>query len=279
MRKRYRRGEDASGKRRWLGQVSGGLAAAWALLLAVPLPRRLWPDKPVRPAEAIWAFPLIGTLVGVLAGAAFGTMGALGLPVPLAVIAALGAGILATGGLHEDGLADMADGFGGGWTRARKLEIMHDSRLGSYGALALAGGLAARGFALAALPGAAVGAALVVCHALARAAIAVPFYVFPTVRAPATGSKSVSQEAGRPGALGSLAALCLALGIAAALVPLKAALAAMLAGLLGALAAGLLARRQIGGVTGDVLGAAEQIAEICVLWALVAQLSAGGSGT
>ncbi|WP_052711642.1 adenosylcobinamide-GDP ribazoletransferase [Elstera litoralis] len=87
-------------------------------------------------AEAGDMFPLVGTLIGAATGAVFWGLSTLGLPPLVAAATALAAQLLLTGALHEDGLADMADGFGGGFTRARKLEIMRDSRLGTYGGAA-----------------------------------------------------------------------------------------------------------------------------------------------
>ena len=88
-------------------------------------------------AEAIWAAPVAGAVVGLVAGAAFAVAAWFGLPPSLSAIVALAAAILVTGSLHEDGVADIADGFGGGNTRERKLEIMRDSRNGTFGVVAL----------------------------------------------------------------------------------------------------------------------------------------------
>lgn len=249
-----------------------GFAAAWMLLLRLPLPRALHPVPATKAGEAVWAFPLIGSLIGVNSGAAFVATIAIGLPLELGVVTALAVSIFLTGGLHEDGLADMADGFGGGQSRARKLEIMRDSQVGSFGVLALVLSLAARGFALAALPSPAIFAVLVTSHTVSRAVLAVPLILFAPAR-----PDGVHRSAGRPGLGAVVIALALACGIAATLVPASMAVIVTAAGILGALGVGLLARAQIGGLTGDVLGAAEQIAEICVLWALVVLLAGTGA--
>src|SRR5690606_2272058 len=88
-------------------------------------------------AQAIWAAPLVGVAVAVAASAVHALASAAGLSPGVAAALALGAAMLTTGCLHEDGLSDVADGFGGGRTRDRKLEIMRDSRIGAYGASAL----------------------------------------------------------------------------------------------------------------------------------------------
>ena len=114
-----------------------------ALMLLTRLPAgRIDPAPTI--AAAAWAFPLAGAVVGVLQALVLIAAIGLGLPMAMAAGLALAAGVLATGGLHEDGLADCADGFGGGRSPARKLEIMRDSRIGSYGALALILGLGLR---------------------------------------------------------------------------------------------------------------------------------------
>ena len=132
----------------------------------------------VQTSRVVWAFPLVGVLVGaggaaVLAGGRAGGMGT-----ALAAMWAIAATAAVSGGLHEDGLADVADGFGGGGSRARKLEIMRDSRIGSYGALALILAVGIRVCALTGLPA----MALVAVGALSRGAIAVPLLLLGPAR-------------------------------------------------------------------------------------------------
>jgi adenosylcobinamide-GDP ribazoletransferase len=120
-----------------------------ALMLLTRLPAgRLGEPVPTL-AQAAWAFPLAGLAVGGVVAAVMAAGQALGWPAAVAAGVAMVAGLLATGGLHEDGLGDVADGFGGGHTRERKLEIMKDSRLGSYGAIALVMALGLRWLLLA----------------------------------------------------------------------------------------------------------------------------------
>jgi len=211
-------------------------------------------------AAAQWAAPLAGLAVALCAAATFALAAFFALRVPLAALLAVAAAMLATGALHEDGLADTFDGFGGGRTRERKLEIMRDSRIGSYGAAALAFSVLLRAAALAAVaaPWAALWA-LLAAHMAARALIPAFMHFTPPARADglAAGVGTVPRET-------AIAALVLG---AVALLPLglTGALAAAL--LLAAWGAGLrrLAERQIGGHTGDVLGALEQGGEIIIL--------------
>ncbi|MBF0335337.1 MAG: adenosylcobinamide-GDP ribazoletransferase, partial [Alphaproteobacteria bacterium] len=127
----------------------GDFHHAAVFLTRLPLPHLRDPARPL--AACMWAFPLVGAVLGLTAGACFAGLASLLPPLPAALVA-LALLVLATGGLHEDGLADLADGFGGGRDRDHRLEIMRDSRTGSYGALAVGFSLALRAAALAALP-------------------------------------------------------------------------------------------------------------------------------
>ena len=231
-----------------------------AFMLLTRLPVAGLARTAAAPASCVWAYPLAGAAVGVISAAAF-ALARMILPPAIAALCAVAASILATGGLHEDGLADTADGFGGGATPARKLEIMRDSRIGSFGAMALMLTLALRTTALAALdrPGLAT-TALVISHALARGAILILLWRLPPARQ--TGL-AAPLAAATPRVM--LAGLALAAAFA---IPAPAALPAALA---AALIIAAIARRQIGGYTGDVLGAAEQAAECAALAALLIQ--------
>ncbi len=212
-------------------------------------------------AHASWAFPLAGALVGSVGALTYTIASGIRLPSALAAALALGATLLITGCLHEDGLADTADGLGGGRGRARKLEIMRDSRLGTYGACALMMSLLLRWTALAAMAGPiAVASSLVAAHVSARAALPVFMHFVPPARL-----DGLSAQAGQPALRSTTVAVLLGvLTLATAL-----GLAATIIGLVVATCAGLfmawLCMRQIGGQTGDVLGALEQIIEIIIL--------------
>jgi adenosylcobinamide-GDP ribazoletransferase len=180
------------------------------------------------------------------------------------VLAALA---LLTGGLHEDGLSDTADGLFGGWTKERRLEIMKDSRIGSYGMLALLLVTLARWSALTALL--VFGghwAALVATGALSRAPMALIMALLPNAR-----GEGLSHSTGRPNAATALVGLILAAVIAFALTGWTA-LPLIFAALLAALAMAGIALRRIGGQTGDILGASQQLAEAACLAVLSARL-------
>ena len=219
-------------------------------------------------ARAHRVFPLLGAAIGALIGLVYLALLATGIPALAAAALALGASALLTGGLHEDGLADLADGFGGGRDKAAKLEIMRDSRLGTYGALALLVSFVAKMAALAALPHSAVVAGLVAAHALARGALPALAAIMPGAR-----SDGLATSAGRVEPAVATTAAMLALLIAFVCLPPGAAFMTTAAAALGAAAVAVLAKRQIGGITGDVLGAAEQVGETAVLLVLAARLA------
>jgi adenosylcobinamide-GDP ribazoletransferase len=244
----------------FLGRLVGDLRVAIAFYTRLPLPAsgtHTGEDL----AQASWAAPIAGAIVGALGALAYGLAHALGLgPLPAAGVA-LVATVVLTGALHEDGLADTADAFGAGATPETRLAIMRDSRIGTFGACALILSLGLRWAVLASLGGPArVAAALIAAHAAARA---MPVLLM-RLAAPAR-SDGLSAAAGLPPADGvtaaallALAALILALGLVAGLIA-----AALLIVCLAALRQ--LALAKIGGQTGDVLGALEQVGEVAVL--------------
>lgn len=247
----------------WIDDVR----VATSLLTRIPMPH---PDGAV-PASLVRAqrvFPLVGAMIGLIVGLVDLVLLVMAVPPMVAAALALGASAALTGALHEDGLADVGDGFGGGRDRAAKLLIMRDSRLGTYGALVLLVSFSARLFALASLPAAAAVPGLVVAYALGRAAIPVLAVNMPFAR-----DDGLGKSAGRPDVAGALIAVVIAVVIAWLCLPAKVALLAVVLTAAAAAAIAILAWRQIGGVTGDVFGAAEQVAETAVLVMLAASLS------
>jgi adenosylcobinamide-GDP ribazoletransferase len=243
------------------------LRVAVAFLTRLPMPH---PDgsMPANFVRAQRAFPVVGALIGGAVGLLILGMRALGLPELAAAALALGAGAILTGALHEDGLADVADGFGGGRDRATKLEIMRDSRLGTYGAMILMVSFVAKLSALAALSDAVVMQSLIAAHALARGVLPVMSMSLPYAR-----KDGLAANAGRPDPAIAAIAGVLAVVIALLALPwIEALAAALMAGASVAVMA-LLAHRQIGGQTGDVLGGAEQAAETAILVLLAARLA------
>ncbi|MEX2631652.1 MAG: adenosylcobinamide-GDP ribazoletransferase [Tistlia sp.] len=233
------------------------------LLTRLPLPAAEASRSPGRSARA---YPLVGLLIGALAALAFTIFEGLELGTWLAGFLTLGVTILLTGALHEDGLADTADGFGGGGDREAKLAILRDSRIGTYGVLALGLSLALRGLALGLLGELELAAAaLVAAHALSRGLLPVLMVFQPLARA-----DGLAVAAGRSLGGDAWAALALGAVIAWAALSFGAALLALVLGLIAVFGLGRLAERQIGGYTGDVLGALQQALEILVLLVVVA---------
>jgi adenosylcobinamide-GDP ribazoletransferase len=223
-------------------------------------------------ARSTWALPVAGLLVGLAGAAVYAIASKLKLPAATAALLALATTTLITGALHEDGLADTADGLGGGRTRERKLEIMRDSRIGSYGVCALVLSFGLRWSALAAIANPwTVMLALCSAHVAARAGVP----AFMSLVAPARPD-GLSAGAGAPP--GRSVAIAFALGtvtLVLALGPGKALVGLVLLSLAGLILARL-AIRQIGGQTGDILGGFEQVGEILILLVAAAFLHTGG---
>jgi adenosylcobinamide-GDP ribazoletransferase len=233
-----------------------GFLGAVQFLTRIPVRTRTPPLDLAR--AAVW-FPVVGGLIGVAVG---GIAAGLGEVVPGAVAAAVAVlvGIAITGALHEDGLADTADALAGGWTPERRLEILEDPRHGSFGVAALCGSIVLRIVAVAALTGGDAFTGLVAAHALARGAAVAAMAVVPLAKPDGLGAAYARSVGRRRAALAGL----LAVGIAAAATgwwagPLTAAAVTAAALVI------YFAWRTIGGITGDVLGAVEQLAECAVL--------------
>jgi adenosylcobinamide-GDP ribazoletransferase len=230
-------------------------ATAVTFLTRLPLARWSYAE-PARLAQSAALFPLVGALVGLIAMAA-ALLCFHVLPPALAPWCALAAAVIATGGFHEDGLADTADGLGGGFSRERKLEIMRDSRIGSYAGLALLLALGGKYLALAQLTPHNLLAALLAGHVLARWSSLPLAALLPYVREGQAANKPVAEGIGWPQLLvGTLLTALLLVFVG------RAALFAAAAAAITTLLAGLYFRRQIGGVTGDTLGAANQMVEL-----------------
>ncbi|MEY8799069.1 adenosylcobinamide-GDP ribazoletransferase [Leisingera sp. XS_AS12] len=239
---------------------------ALVLLTRLPLPH-LPAAAFQRQAQAVWAFPLAGLAVALPAAALAAVALAMGLPSTVAAGLALAVQVMLTGAMHEDGLADTADGLWGGFDRARRLEIMKDSRIGAYGVIALILGFGLRWSALAALIAVAGVWPLLALAMLSRAVMPALMAALPHAR-----DGGLSQSVGRPRALPCNIAVLLALLLSLPLIG-ASAIAALLAMGAGAAGLGWLARVKIGGQTGDILGAAQQVAELAGLLTLLALLA------
>lgn len=238
--------------------------AALGLLTRLPV-RVDISQATARGARAAWAWPLAGVVVAGLAAILAWVALRLGLPVAVAAGLGLAAQVAATGAMHEDGLADSLDGLWGGETPARRLGIMKDSHIGSYGVLALVLSLGLRWSAIAALiaaPG--WGAALIAVAATSRAAMAALAAALPFAR-----PDGLSARVGRP----ERGTVALGLGVAAVLALVLVGRAAVPVAIVTALVLalwGAVAQARIGGQTGDILGAGQQLAEIAGLLTLAA---------
>lgn len=233
------------------------------LLLAVQFLTRLPTPRDVAFSDAAQAramryHPLVGLLIGAL-GASVLAMAAAVLPMTLAVLLSTAATIWATGALHEDGLADCADGLGGGQTRDRALEIMRDSRIGAYGVLTMGLTLAIKVAALAAFPVPLACTLLIAAHALSRM---VPVHIVARHEYARSGGAKFAPPEVSSGSyrVAALTVCCVAfflLFVAGPGVTLTASVT-------GALTCAILTRlylRKLGGYTGDCLGASQQVAE------------------
>ena len=184
------------------------LLVAGAMLTRLPLPHA--PDAAfARQAAASWAYPVIGGVLGLLAATIWALCGALGLPDMLTAGLTLAALTVMTGALHEDGLADTADGLWGGRDATRRLEIMKDSRIGSYGVLALIFGTGLRWTALTA----AGPAALIAACALSRGMLPALMHAIPFARADGLARSVGAPTRQTAGMAVALALLVAALGL------------------------------------------------------------------
>jgi adenosylcobinamide-GDP ribazoletransferase len=238
---------------------------ALALSLLTRLPIKLDDDAYKRSAQAAWAYPLVGVITGLLACVAAQITLWAGLPLWTAAIAAIATGIIVTGAMHEDGLADCADGFWGGWDPAMRLKIMQDSQIGTYGVLAL---LMLQGLRFGAIleilrfdnwaiP-------LIAIHIASRAVMPMIMSALPHARD--TGlSRSVGKvgaQTARTAAVIGISALFFAFGTWGFVLSAIGACVVLLFA--------KIAKTKIGGQTGDVCGASQQIAEITLLLAILA---------
>ncbi len=217
-------------------------------------------------ARSAWAFGIVGALVGGIGMVVYAVVVGFGLTPLIAATLSVAAMAAATGALHEDGLADTVDGFGGGGDHAAKLRIMRDSHLGTFAAVALFLTLVLRITVLAALGDpVAVGSILVAVAAASRTVMVAIMAWLAPARADGLGVSS-----GVPG-VGTLACGALiSIGIAFVVTPVGVAVGILFAVAAAGTAVAWLARRQIGGHTGDVLGAAQQVSEVVALVVAVA---------
>jgi adenosylcobinamide-GDP ribazoletransferase len=240
-----------------MSRILDDLAAAFQFLTRLPLARPAYqPDALVRAAKF---FPLVGLATG--AGAA-GVYLLLSPHLPAAIVAILIVlfSTLATGGLHEDGLADAADAFGGAWNSQQILEIMKDSRIGSYGALSIVFSVGLRVLLLANVPADKLVPYLISAEVLCR-------WIMLPLGAALPGARGSASQGGR--IAGKISGMSLAVGtvIAVAVVGwlLRSAVVwPVAAASVVTLLSGLYYKRRLGGVTGDCFGATSQLTLVAV---------------
>lgn len=246
---------------------SGDLALALGLLTRLPVTVSA-ARATARGAGQAWAWPVVGAMVGG-AGAVVGAVALwAGLVPALAAVTVVAVQVVLTGALHEDGLADTADGLWGGWDKARRLAIMKDSQIGTYGMMALLLVTLTRWIALAVLLGAQDWAAIIAAGMISRVPMAAIMAALPNARV-----SGLSHRVGRPppGAVATACAMATIAGavlIGTALLPAALGVIVLCTWLAGT------ARARIGGQTGDILGASQQLAEVAVLVAVTARIGA-----
>jgi len=244
-------------------KVRQDMAAAFMLLTRFPVQWDKYSQEAPDLNRSLWAYPVIGLVVG-LVGAGFYTLAdSAGLPALVAVLCALISMIFATGAFHEDGLADVADGFGGGLNRGRKLEIMRDSQIGTYGGLALILSFGLRVACLEVMTSSQVVIALIVAAMVSRLMIVAGLFILVPAR-----PDSLATETGKPRMETLGVAALFTGGMMIVLLGGLAAFWAALAAFMGLIIMAWITMRQISGYTGDVLGAIQQISEIAVLISL-----------
>jgi adenosylcobinamide-GDP ribazoletransferase len=247
----------------------GDLALGFELLTRLPVSGIFPKPAPGRLAgQSAWAWPLVGIATGLAGGLSALFSYKLGLPPLFCASIAVGVQTLLTGALHEDGLADMADGFWGGHQKERRLEIMKDSRIGAYGVIALILAFLLRVSALSSL----MASGWVIAPILAAAILSRLPMVLLMAHLPNARGTGLSDMTGRPSRRTALHAGFIAALLTLALVGWLAITTVLAVSAVTYLLARL-SLAKIGGQTGDVLGASQQLTEITALAVLSASLT------
>jgi adenosylcobinamide-GDP ribazoletransferase len=236
-------------------------AVAFVFMTRLPVPRVESRDGDLRHASVL--FPLVGLVVATLGVAARALVEPLWGPAAGTVAGVLTV-VAATGAFHEDGLADSADGLWGGWEPEQRLAIMRDSRLGTYGTIALLAVFALRFALLVPVPLGMFAAALVSGHVLGRASVLLMVRLAPAV--PGSSAADMAEPVGTGpvavAAVLTIGPVAVAAGVAAILLLLVTAVMT--------LGAARLFNRRLGGVTGDTLGATIVVVELAAIATMTA---------
>jgi adenosylcobinamide-GDP ribazoletransferase len=236
-----------------------GLGSAVTFLTRVPMR----PATPLSPEALPW-FPVVGAVLGLVAAAVHAAGYLVAAPL-LAAALAVATTVLLTGALHEDGLADAADAWGGASTREAALRILRDPRHGTYGVLALVLSVGLRVAALASLPPTVAITVLSSVHAISRGALVPLLWASPPARPDGLASRLAGQVPTLTVVLTALATVAIGVVLLAVwVVPAVIVTFAIVT------TVRWLAMRRIGGITGDVLGAAQQLVEVALLVMLAA---------
>lgn len=230
---------------------------ATQFLTRLPVPRvRFDPDSLSRAAKF---FPVVGLGMG-LGASALQRIAVPHLSRPLVALLVLIFLVLVTGGLHEDGLADTADGFGGGWNREQVLTILRDSRIGSFGALALVLSVLARVLLLSSLPVNRFTAFVVSAHVLCRwTTLPLSYFLAPARESDGQGARIARKISPASLLIGTLMSFAIVFYFMRTEFWIPVLVALVITAL-----SGLYYSRRIGGVTGDCFGATNQFTEIAV---------------
>ena len=238
------------------------IVAAVRLLTRVPVPSRIATTR-ADMRRSLRYLPLVGAMIGVLAFLMMAIFGGALLPWSVSIFVLIAITILLTGALHEDGLADTADGIGGGHTRERALEIMRDSRIGTYGVLALVLVIGMKAATLVALADVATGFLILSAYTVSRASIVVAMWRVRPARADGLGAV-FSDGPGFGSVLVALATSAVPLIYLANVLGWQTAVAALGGAGIGHVAARLFYQPKLGGYTGDTLGAVQQVTELAM---------------
>jgi adenosylcobinamide-GDP ribazoletransferase len=253
------------------GDFITDIARSLGFLSRLPIPARFFDRHDGTMTKAARAFACAGLVIALPGAVAFFLLCSFGASPIMAAFLSLAISTLVTGALHEDGLADTADGFGGGRDREHALSIMKDSRIGTYGAVSLVLSYGLKASAIAAiadrLPPLGVAASLIAAAAFSRALMVWHWRALPAAR---TGG--VAASAGQPGdtqrTIALLTGVAVALATTLSFISLSPLLIALGVSALFTKAFNSLSLRKIGGHTGDTIGAAQQLSEIALLCAL-----------
>jgi len=247
--------------------VIADIPAALGLLSRLPV-RIDFDAAQSRDPKAAWAYPVAGGLLALIAASLAQIALFAGLPNPIVAALALACMAITTGAMHEDGLADSADGLWGGWDKAQRLDIMKDSHIGTYGVIALILSLLLRWQALTVIIDAgALWPALIATAMISRAVMVPVMSMLPHAR-----NAGLSHRVGQPPQSAALAAIAVAT-LATLMLLHGASLAVLVIAAFTAIACARIAQAKIGGQTGDILGATQQITDIAALTTLAALLT------